>query len=44
MKYIAHKRFKKNCICGPVNIPAQTELECINGAILYNNGIVCYKE
>ena len=44
MKYIAHRRFKSNAICGPVNIPATTELECKDGIIIYNNGIVCYEE
>ena len=44
MKYIAHRRFKKDAICGSVNIPAMTELECEDGIIIYNNGIVCYEE
>lgn len=44
MKYIAHKRFKKEAICGPVNIPAMTELECEDGIIIYKNGIVCYED
>lgn len=43
MKYIAHTRFKKDAICGPVNIPAMSELECEGGVITYNNGIICYE-
>lgn len=43
MKYIAHRRFRKYAICGPVNIPAATELECKDGIIIYNNGLVCYE-
>lgn len=41
MKYIAHKRLKKNTISGPVNIPAMTELECVDGVITYNGSVVC---
>lgn len=44
MKYIAHRRLKKDVICGPVNIPAMTEVECEDGIIIYNNGIVCYED
>ena len=44
MKYIAHRRFKKDAIRGPVNIPAMTELECEDGIIIYRNGIVCYED
>ena len=44
MKYIAHRRLKKDVLCGPVNIPAMTELECEDGIIIYNNGIVCYED
>lgn len=43
MKYIAHRRLKKDVICGFVNIPATTEVECEDGVIIYNNGIVCYE-
>lgn len=44
MKYIAHKRLKKNVICGQVNIPAMTEFDCVNGAIVCEDGIVCYED
>lgn len=44
MKYIAHRRFKTNAICGWVNIPATTEVECEGGILIYNNGILCYEE
>lgn len=44
MKYITHRRFKGLAICGPVNIPATTELECEDGIIIYHNGIVCYED
>lgn len=44
MKYIAHRRFKTNAICGWVNIPANTEVECEGGILIYNNGILCYEE
>lgn len=41
MKYIIHRRLKKNVICGYVNIPAMTEVDCIDGVIVSNDGIVC---
>lgn len=44
MKYIVHRRIKRNVICGPVNIPAMTELDCENGTIFYRNGIVCCED
>ena len=44
MKYVVHRRFKKDALCGPVNIPAMTELECENGIIIYQNSMVCYEE
>ena len=44
MKYIAHRRLKKKAICGQVNIPAMTELDCANGAIVFQGGIVCYED
>lgn len=44
MKYIAHRRFKTNAICGWVNIPATTEVECEGDILIYNNGILCYEE
>lgn len=43
MKYIAHRRLKKDVICGSVNIPSMTEVACEGGIIIYNNGIVCYE-
>lgn len=44
MKYIAHRRFKKEAICGPVNIPATTELTCEDGSIHYNGRVICYED
>lgn len=44
MKYIAHRRFRENALCGPVNIPAMTEVECEDGIIIYNNWIVCCED
>ena len=41
MKYIVHRRLKKNTVSGPVNIPAMTELECRDGIIIYNGKNVC---
>lgn len=41
MKYIAHRRFKSQCLCGQVNIPAMTECELKDGMILYNNQPIC---
>ena len=41
MKYIAHRRLKKDVICGQVNIPAMTEVECKDGVIVCSKGIVC---
>lgn len=38
MKYIVHKRFKDKAICGDVNLPALTECECDDGAIIKHNG------
>lgn len=42
MKYIVHRRFKKEVICGNVNIPAMTEVESVDGCIIYNGKIVCF--
>lgn len=42
MKYVVHKRFKDNAICGSINLPAMTECECEGGLITYNNTAICY--
>lgn len=42
MKYIVHKRFKDKAICGVVNIPAMTELDCVDGVISYNGNVLCF--
>lgn len=42
MKYVVHKRFKDNAICGSINLPAMTECECEDGLITYNNTVICY--
>ncbi len=41
MKYIVHKRFKSNAICGEVNLPAFTECEAINGMLYCNHKPLC---
>lgn len=40
-KYILHRRFKQKCICGEVNIPANTICEEQNGFIMYDNKVLC---
>lgn len=42
MKYVVHRRFKVNAICGSINLPAMTECECEDGLITYNNTAICY--
>lgn len=42
MKYVVHRRFKDNAICGSINLPAMTECECEDGLITYNNTAICY--
>ena len=42
MKYVVHRRFKDNAICGSINLPAMTESECEDGLITYNNTAICY--
>lgn len=44
MGYITHRRMRLDAICGPVNIPAMTELECADGMVIYRNGLVCYED
>lgn len=41
MKYITHRRFKGNSICGSVNLRATTEVQCENGVIYFDKGIIC---
>lgn len=41
MKYIVIKRFKKQALCGNVNIPAQTECNVKNGCIAYDGKPIC---
>lgn len=43
MKYITHKRFKGEAICGRVNIPALTELENKDGIIILGDKPICYE-
>ena len=41
--YLTRKRYKKKCIQGEVNLPYNTELDCLpNGMLIYNNLPVCY--
>lgn len=42
MKYMTRKRFKGKCIQGEVNIPYGTNLDCVDGLLMYNNKPVCY--
>ncbi len=42
MKYIVHRRFKGKAICGDVNLPTLTELDCIDGVIYHNGNVVCF--
>lgn len=41
MKYIAHRRFRGKAICGELNLPAMTEVECENGVIFCGKRIIC---
>ncbi len=41
MKYIAHKRFKGQAICGTVNIPAMTECHTENEFIVLDGKKIC---
>lgn len=43
MKYIAHRRFKDDAICGRVNIPALTVLESKDGIIMLGEKPICYE-
>ena len=42
MNYIVHRRFKDKAICGDVNIPAMTEVEEVDGVILYDGKPICF--
>lgn len=42
MKYIVHRRFKDEAICGNVNLPAMTACECDGNTIKYNGNDICY--
>ena len=41
MKYIAHKRFKGQAICGTVNIPAMTECYTENEFLVLDGKKIC---
>ncbi len=41
MKYIAHKRFKEKSLSGYVNIPALSKLELKNGALYFDDKVIC---
>lgn len=43
MKYIVHRRFKDTAICGNVNIPAMTEVDSIDGNIIFNGKVICFE-
>ena len=42
MKYITHRRFKNEAICGKVNIPAMSECEKIGDVIFYRGKPICF--
>lgn len=42
MRYVVHRSFKDNAICGSVNLPAMTVCECEGGLITHNNAAICY--
>ena len=42
MNYIVHRRFKGKAICGDVNIPAMTDVEEVDGVILYDGKPICF--
>lgn len=42
MKYITHRRFKSEAICGKVNIPAMSECEKIGDVIFYRGKPICF--
>lgn len=42
MKYITHRRFKSEAICGKVNIPAMSVCEKTGDVIFYNGKPVCF--
>ena len=41
MKYIVHRRFKHNAICGEVNLPAMTECESVDNVICLEGKELC---
>lgn len=41
MTYITHRRFRKTCLSGQVNIPALTQCEEVNGIIIVKNRPIC---
>lgn len=41
-EYIVHRRFKKACLSGRVNIPCLTKCHTQNGIIMLNNAPICY--
>ena len=43
MKYIVHRRFKTDAICGRANIPATSECESVDGIIYYQGKPICFE-
>lgn len=41
MEYINYKRFKGRAICGDVNIPALTVVQCVGGMIYHDGKPLC---
>lgn len=41
-RYIIHKRFKGNAICGQVNLPYGTVCDCKDGVLMYNGQYLCF--
>ena len=42
MRYIVHRRFKDNALCGKVNLPATTVCECDQSIISYQGKPLCF--
>ena len=41
MVYITHKRFKGQAICGEVNLPYGTEVQCVDGILTIEGNPLC---
>ena len=41
MRYVCHHRFRGKSISGEVNIPAMTQLDCVDGMIILSGSKIC---